>query len=129
MHIKIDGESLENPTIAELFALYVVSQQTAKPAAVIRISHAWKHLQSTFAPIRAEELTDELCLRYCSARRDVGASIGTINNELTYLRAALKFAYRSRRIDTKPRILVPRRPRTNSQRLTIFQMRRLLAAA
>ena len=39
----------------------------------------------------------------------MGASIGTINNELTYLRAALKFAYRNQWIDTEPRVLVPRR--------------------
>src|SRR5262249_48688795 len=129
MHTTIDREPPDSPLVAELFARYVVSQQTAKPTAAIRISHAWKHLQFTFASIRPEAMTDELCLGYCNARRDAGASIGTINNELTYLRAALKFAYRNRWIDTEPRILVPRRPLTNPARLTILQMRRLLAAA
>jgi len=59
----------------------------------------------------------------------MGASVGTINNELTYLRASLKFAHRNGWVDTEPSVLVPRRPPAKAKRLTIFQMRRLLAAA
>jgi integrase len=129
MLTKNEREALNRLRVAELFARYMVSQQAAKPAAAIRISHAWRHLQSTFALIRPAEITEELCLGYCNARHGAGASIGTINNELTYLRAALKFAYRNRWIDTEPRVPVPRRPRIKSRKLTILQMRQLLAAA
>ena len=122
-------KSLDGPRVAELFNRYVDSQRVAKPSAAIRMTHAWKHLQSTFALIQPEAISDELCLHYCSGRRGAGASIGTINNELTYLRAALNFAYRNRWIDTEPRILVPRRVPVKADRLTILQMRRLLAAA
>ena len=64
--------------------------------------------------IRPEAITDELCLRYYNERRGTGAAIGTINNELTYLRASLKFAFRNRWIDAEPRVLVPRRPPTTT---------------
>jgi integrase len=105
------------------------SRAVAKPSVAIRMTHAWKHLHFTFALIRPEAITDELCLRYYNGRRGTGAAIGTINNELTYLRASLKFAFRNRWIDAEPRVLVPRRPPTTTNRLTIFRMRRLLAAA
>ena len=105
------------------------SRAVAKPSVAIRMTHAWKHLHFTFALIRPEAITDELCLRYYNERRGAGAAIETINNELTYLRASLKFAFRNRWIDAEPRVLVPRRPPTTTNRLTIFQMRRLLAAA
>jgi integrase len=127
--IEDQNESTDGPQVAELFSRYVASQTGAKPSAVIRITHAWKHLRSTFAVIRPKAITDELCRRYCNERSRTGASIGTINNELTYLRAALKFAYRNQWIDTEPRVFVPRRLPTKAHRVTILQMRRLLAAA
>src|SRR5262245_26069423 len=107
MSTKDQSEPLNGPRVAEFFSRYVASQTVAKPCAAIRITQAWKHLQSTFALIRPEAITGELCLHYCNERRRAGASIGTINNELTYLRASLKFAYRNRWIHTEPRILVP----------------------
>ncbi len=129
MAIVDHSDSLDGPRVAEFFLRYVASQTVTKPSAAIRIRQAWKHLQSTFALIRPEAITDELCLHYCNERRRTGASIGTINNELAYLRASLKFAYRNRWIDSEPRVLVPRRPPAMANRLTILQMRRLLAAA
>jgi integrase len=129
MPTKDQSDSLNGLRVAEFFSRYVASQTVVKPSAAIRVTQAWKHLQSTFGLIRPEAITDELCLHYCNERRRTGASIGTINNELTYLRASLKFAYRNRWIDSEPRILVPRRPPAKAHRLTILQMRRLLAAA
>jgi site-specific recombinase XerD len=129
MSTEVPKKSLDGPRVVELFNCYVNSQRVAKPSAAIRMTHAWKHLQPTFALIRPEAITDELCLQYCSDRRGACASIGTISNELAYLRAALNFAYRNRWIDTEPRILVPRRVPAKANRLTILQMRRLLAAA
>jgi integrase len=129
MPIKNPSETMGGLEIAEFFSRYLATQTVAKPLAAIRIKHAWKHLQSTFALIQPEAITDELCLHYCNKRRRTGASIGTINNELTYLRASLKFAYRNRWIDTEPRVFVPRRPPAKAVRLTIPQMRLLLVAA
>ena len=124
------GELSELPAVGELFFRYLASQTVAKPSAAVRIGHAWKHLRHFFGHIRPEAITDELCLQYCDERCRTGASIGTIISELTWLRASLKFAYRNHWIDTEPRILVPRPPPPKpQQRLTIVQMRRLLAAA
>ena len=117
------------PPVAELFYHYLDSLSVTKPSTAFSVKYCWKHLESTFGLIRPEAISKQLCVRYCEERHRAGASVATINRELSYLRASLKFAYRSGWITSEPTVFVPRPPRTKTDRLTIHQMRVLLAAA
>jgi len=72
-----------------------------------RMKHAWKRLGPCFGPLRPADITKDTSRGYIKARRDQGASDGTIWTEMTYLRTALGFAVREKSLTTVPYIKVP----------------------
>ena len=57
---------------------------------------AWRALTTTFASLRPDQITRELCREYATSRRKAGVGDGTIIKDLGVLKAALNWAGRGR---------------------------------
>jgi hypothetical protein len=76
--------------IADLWEMYLRSYKLAGKKAAWRQEMAWKHLKTTFATMRPDQLTTPALLAYQELRtKTEGASAATANRELSALSAAL----------------------------------------
>ena len=82
---------VEQPTelIAGCVKVYLDDKKEKPSAEAMRAS--WKALESTFGPLRADQVTRALCREYAELRRKQGRTNGTIIKDLSLLRAALSY--------------------------------------
>jgi integrase len=122
------GLNAGSPSIGEVFEAYL-NDRASEGKSVVRIKYAWKRLGAAFADLPAVDLSKSIVRNYIHSRVDAGAGNGTVHTKLTYLRAALSFAVRERRLAQAPYIPVPQKPAPRSGHLTRDEARRLLDAA
>jgi integrase len=74
-------------TVADLWPLWLMDYQNRGGKDERRWVLAWKHLDLTFGSIPVAGISTDLINRYTATRRTAGRDNGTINRELTLLRA------------------------------------------
>lgn len=79
-----------------------------------------------FGALRPDQVTIADCRAYAQARELAGRKPGSIHTELGHLRSALRFAQKSRMIDSVPHIEVPPKPASDVRPLTDAQIRAIL---
>lgn len=110
-------------TIADAIALYLNDKQdTARSFEAMQAS--WKALKPMFGHLRPDQIDPKLCRQYAAKRRSAGRANGTIIRDLSFLRAALKFAKR-----TGAEFELPETPEPRDRHLTRAEFERLLAAS
>jgi integrase len=104
-------------TVATIFAAYMADKGKA------RARDAWRRLAPRFEALTPAQVTRQACRDYIAARRRDGVSDGTTATELTFLRAALRWA------GAMPPAVVemPPRPPPRDRYLTRAEYERLLA--
>jgi integrase len=115
-------------TVETIFKAYM-NDRAADDKPTARMKHAWKRLGPCFGPLRPADITKDTSRGYIKARRDQGASDGTIWTEMTYLRTALGFAVREKWLTTVPYIKVPQKPGPKEYHLEREEAARLVGAA
>jgi integrase len=123
------AEPTDEPTVAELWSLYVNHKEKQGKASVARMRDAWKSLGSHFGEMYSDDIDDDVVRDYTAARRKKSISDGTLHTELGYLRAALRYAEKRSRISKAPWIELPSKPRPRKRHLDAEEARRLIAAA
>lgn len=105
-------------TVGSLYAAYLADK--GKP----RARHAWLRLAPHMEAKAPAEITRQTCRDYLAARRRDGVSDGTIWSELTFLRAALRWAGAM-----PPAVMeMPAKPPPRDRHLTRDEYDALLAA-
>jgi integrase len=104
-------------TVATIFAAYLADKGKA------RARDAWRRLAPRFEALTPAQVTRQACRDYIAARRRDGVSDGTTATELTFLRAALRWA------GAMPPAVVemPPRPPPRDRYLTRAEYEKLLA--
>lgn len=120
--VKQDGGPL---TVAAIYLAYEGDRRT-EGKSISRIQDAWKRLAPAFGSLLPAYITKKTCRDYISSRK---ASRGTVHLELTYLRAALRFAEKEKWMVKAPHIYVPTRPKPRDHYLTKEEASRLISAA
>jgi integrase len=120
--ITQDGGPL---TVAAIYLAYE-GDRKAEGKAVSRIQDAWKRLAPAFGTLLPSYITKQTCRDYISSRK---ASRGTVHLELTYLRAALRYAEKEKWLTKAPHIYVPTRPKPRDHYLTKPEALKLIEAA
>ena len=77
-------------TVADIMEAYMI-EKDASAARPDRIRTAWKALGPWFGWLRPDQVTRAGCREYATGRRGLGRQNGTINKELSILRAALRW--------------------------------------
>lgn len=111
-------------TVGAIFAAYLADlrDRDKSPA---RAADAWKQLAPTFAGLRPDQVTRDLCRLYARRRTRAGRKPGTIAKELGFIRAALRWQDRN----TPAVVEMPPRPAPRDRWLTRDEYRRLRLAA
>jgi len=87
----------------------------------VRLDGAWKMARDTFAALRPDQITPQLCEEYAESRRAVGRSDGTILKEINVIRQAMNW---SKVISA--RFEAPSAPPPRDRHLTKAEARKLL---
>jgi integrase len=106
-------------TVSQVYAAYLGAKGTT------RAVWAWAQLNSSFGEMVPAQVNRTACQAYTKKRRAAGVSDGTIHTELTFLRAALRFADKN----TPAEIVLPPKPPPQERYLTHAEYDRLVAAA
>lgn len=120
----IDYESRPvGETVGDLVAAYLTDKdKTAIRAADLRT--AWKAASPTFAHLRPDQVTRDLCRRYRDQRYAAGRKPNTVRKELEVVRAALNFHKVSGAV-----FELPKPPPPKDRYLSREEARRLMRAA
>jgi|ETNvirnome_2_300_1030623.scaffolds.fasta_scaffold17440_2 integrase len=119
----------ENLTVGECFGFYRDEHLQVATASPERADFAWQRLRPHFTKVKLADLTPARITRYSNSRLQRGVSAGTINRELGVLVAALKWAYRSGRIDRVPFVQRLAAPASKKRWLDDDEIAALLSAA
>lgn len=111
-------------SVAEIYQAYL-KDLTARGKRADRGETAWKALQTTFGPLRPDQVTKDLCRSYARTRRLQGRADGTVGKELDCLRSALRWRDRH----TPAAFEIPPRPPPRDRRLTRDEYKRLRLSA
>lgn len=109
-------------TIGDLMGLYL--EEKAGRASAPAMGYAWKALAPTFANLKPEHVTRELCKDYGRKRKRQGVSAGTIIKELGVLKAALGWAGKA----SKATFEMPEAPPPRERHITLAEFNRLADA-
>lgn len=82
-----------------------------------------------FGHFRPDQVTTEMCRAYTRARFAAGISQGAIHTELGHLRSALKWAEKTRLIESAPHIERPAKPTPKERWITKDEVARLIDCA
>lgn len=111
-------------TVGELVEAYLTDKdKTAIRAKDLR--YAWKAAKDTFAHLRPDQITREVCRGYVLIRTKMGRRPATIRKELETVRAAVRFHKR----DAGAVFELPRQPPPKERYLTHSEAKRLVKAA
>jgi integrase len=108
---KLEREYFEHQrsrgyTISQLYAAYIVEKTHERKPAILQIARSWNTLKPYFEHLRPENINKDLIRRYTLDRLSK-VSPSTVNLELGYLRACLKWAVKDGLITQAPFIKVP----------------------
>lgn len=78
--------------IGQVVPAYIADKREMGKASVKAMEASWKALKSTFAHLRPDQISREICRSYAKARRKGGVSNGTVIKDLGVLKAALGWA-------------------------------------
>lgn len=90
---RLRDYKIETPgdTVSHAVELYL-ADKAGRARSHEAMRYAWAALKPMFGHLRPDQIDRSLCRRYAAKRRDAGRSDGTIIKELSFLRAALKWA-------------------------------------
>lgn len=77
--------------ISDAMRLYLEEKCTQGARSYQSMRQSWKALEPTFAHLRPDQITRDLCREYAKRRRNGGVQDGTILKDLGVLKAAIKF--------------------------------------
>lgn len=109
----------QGDTVADAYAAYTMAKGTP------RAKWAWERMKPAFGHLLPEQVTRDTCEAYITQRRRQAVSDGTIYTELTFLRAALRFADKQ----TPAQVVLPSKPDALERYLTHEEYDALLGAA
>ena len=118
----------EGDTLRHLAEAYI-SDRREEGKQIPKMVWTWKALAPAFAPLRAPDVTREICRAYVEERRALGRAENTINTEMRLLRAVLSWAARNQLITSIPYVWVPPMAPPRERHLTRTEAERLLNAA
>lgn len=112
-----------NPMVGDMVANYL-KEKAGRIADLPRLQNAWKRAAPTFAHLRPDQVSVQLCREYASKRTTEGMAPATIIKEINVVRQALNFhgAKAGASFET------PRKPPPRNRHLTRDEFQRLLAA-
>ena len=111
-------------TVGELMDAYIADKEktAVRPQ---NIKFAWGQSKATFAHLRPDQITRQVCRDYIRMRTRLGRQPATIRKEIEVIRAGLRFHKR----DAGAVFELPRQPPPNDRYLTHDEARRLARAA
>lgn len=110
-------------TVGELVEAYLTDKDKTAVRA-IDLRYAWKAAKGSFAHLRPDQITREVCRAYAKLRRDAGRKPATIRKELETVRAAVNFHKAQGAV-----FELPRQPPPKQRFLTQAEAKRLVKAA
>jgi integrase len=126
-HMLLTRALSRGHTVDDLFSLYLKDKQHEGKAKLTlqAIMRAQLHLQPAFGHLKPEHITRDNVRTHISERL-TKVSRGTVNQELSYFRACLKWAKHQRLISDTPHIEVPSPPPPKTHYLTREDMKTVL---
>jgi integrase len=118
----------DGDTLRHLAKAYIADRREEGKQAD-RMQFVWNVLDSTFGPLRAPDVTRQICKAYIEMRRGLGRAEHTIHGELRMLRSILNWSARNRLIPAAPHIWMPPRPGPRDRHLTRIEVEKLLEGA
>jgi integrase len=114
--------NLKDPTVGDIVEAYLEDKKdTARSHG--RMEFAWQAARGTFANLRPDQITRDVCRRYTKRRRAEGVGDATILKEINTVRQAMNWAKEGR-----PTFEAPSAPAPRDRHLTRAEYERLLAA-
>lgn len=108
--------------VGDYMAMYLAEKAERRSAPAM--GYAWKALAPTFASIRPDQVTRQLCKDYAKRRRREGVSNGTIIKELGVLKAGLGWANKG----SGATFEMPETPPPRDRHITLPEFNRLVDA-
>jgi len=121
------NQTKEGDTLRHLAEAYI-ADRGAEGKKTPKMVWTWKALAPLFSPLRAADVTREICRTYVEARRSAGRAENTINTEMRMLRAILSWACRRQLITAVPYIWAPPPAAPRERHLTRPEVERLFNA-
>jgi integrase len=119
---KRDMAAPAGSLVGDIVEAYL-EEKTGRIADVGRLEFGWKQAKDTFAHLRPDQITREICREYTEARRLAGRKDATILKEINIIRQALNWRKVSGAMFEAPSAPPPR-----DRHLTKDEYRKLLAA-
>lgn len=122
--------SLSKPkstTVRALWEAYVADREGR--AIIDTMKYTRTRIEARFFDLPAETITIADCRAHIAQRRQAGISDWTIYTELGHLRNVVNWAAKHKHIQAAPFIELPPQPRTQKERLTRDEIKKLFAAA
>lgn len=118
----------EGDTLRHLADAYIADRRE-EGKQVQKMIWIWNVIGPTFGPLRAADITREVCRAHIEERRVAGRLDNTINTELRLLRSILNWSAKSRLIPAAPYIWMPPPAAPRDRHLSRDEAARLLDAA
>lgn len=108
--------------VGDYMALYLAEKAERRSAPAM--AYAWKALAPTFANIRPDQVSRDLCKEYAKRRRREGVSDGTVIKELGVLKAGLTWTKKADGATFE----MPEAPPPRERRINLEEFNRLVEA-